>query len=112
MKEARLLLPWLLPQYIRRCIIHWVTCTWAGEKFKKRLLETTMAKMSRGHGKAVLNSRMKDELARQALGHQYWINTMMTTNGQSPFVTLFHAPGSQGQIYIEEKATPNHQKKS
>ena len=33
--------------------------------------------------------RLKDELKSGVQTIQYQINTLMTTNGQSPFVTLF-----------------------
>ena len=73
------------------------------EKFKKRLLETTHGQMSKEDMEAVLDSRMKDELASGVQTIQYQINTLMTTNGQSPFVTLFMHLDPQDE-YIEENA--------
>ena len=73
------------------------------EKFKKRLLETTHGQMSKEDMEAVLDSRMEDELASGVQTIQYQINTLMTTNGQSPFVTLFMHLDPQDE-YIEENA--------
>lgn len=39
--------------------------------------------------KRIANQRMMDELKNGVQTIQYQINTLMTTNGQSPFVTLF-----------------------
>ena len=52
---------------------------------------------------AILDSRMKDELASGVQTIQYQINTLMTTNGQSPFVTLFLHLDPHDE-YIEENA--------
>lgn len=39
--------------------------------------------------KDFVSERVKDELKSGVQTIQYQINTLMTTNGQSPFVTLF-----------------------
>lgn len=46
---------------------------------------------------------MKEELASGVQTIQYQINTLMTTNGQSPFVTLFLHLDPKDE-YIEENA--------
>jgi len=48
-------------------------------------------------------SRLKDELKSGVQTIQYQINTLMTTNGQSPFVTLF-LNLQENDPYIEENA--------
>ena len=50
-----------------------------------------------------INCRIKDELKSGVQTIQYQINTLMTTNGQSPFVTLFMHLDTQDE-YIEENA--------
>ena len=47
--------------------------------------------------------RIKDELASGVQTIQYQINTLMTTNGQSPFVTLFLELDEKYE-YLEETA--------
>lgn len=47
--------------------------------------------------------RTKDELKSGVQTIQYQINTLMTTNGQSPFVTLFLNLDPEDE-YIEENA--------
>lgn len=73
------------------------------EKFKKRLIETTHGELPEDEMEAILDSRMKDELASGVQTIQYQINTLMTTNGQSPFVTLFLHLDPNDE-YIEENA--------
>lgn len=53
--------------------------------------------------KVVVNSLIKDELASGIQTIQYQINTLMTTNGQTPFVTLFMQI-DEGSEYEEEQA--------
>ena len=62
-----------------------------GEDFDKKIIEKLVAK------------RLKTELSAGVQTIQYQINTLMTTNGQAPFVTLFlHiAPNDE---YLEENA--------
>jgi len=47
--------------------------------------------------------RVKDELSSGVQTIQYQINTLMTTNGQSPFVTLFLELDEKDE-YLEETA--------
>ena len=51
----------------------------------------------------MVQDRLKAELKAGVQTIQYQINTLMTTNGQSPFVTLFlHL--EEGDPYIKENA--------
>lgn len=50
-----------------------------------------------------INDRLYDELKSGVQTIQYQINTLMTTNGQSPFVTLFLNLDKDDE-YIEENA--------
>ena len=52
---------------------------------------------------AIVDERLKDELKAGVQTIQYQINTLMTTNGQSPFVTLFMYL-RDGDPFIEENA--------
>lgn len=51
----------------------------------------------------LVQDRLKDELKSGVQTIQYQINTLMTTNGQSPFVTLFLNLDEKNE-YIEENA--------
>ncbi|MFI3254258.1 MAG: anaerobic ribonucleoside-triphosphate reductase [Eubacteriales bacterium] len=51
----------------------------------------------------MVNDRVRDELKSGVQTIQYQINTLMTTNGQSPFVTLF-LNLREGDPYIKENA--------
>ena len=51
----------------------------------------------------VVEDRLRDEIRRGVQTIQYQINTLMTTNGQSPFVTLF-LNLDKDDPYIEENA--------
>ena len=51
----------------------------------------------------LVQNRLKDELKSGVQTIQYQINTLMTTNGQSPFVTLFLNLDENNE-YIEENA--------
>lgn len=51
----------------------------------------------------IVQDRLKDELKSGVQTIQYQINTLMTTNGQSPFVTLFLNLDENNE-YIEENA--------
>ncbi len=51
----------------------------------------------------LVHDRLKDELKSGVQTIQYQINTLMTTNGQSPFVTLFLNLDEKNE-YIEENA--------
>ena len=73
------------------------------EKFRKKLLADTEGKLDETTLNKILNQQVRDELASGAQTIQYQINTLMTTNGQSPFVTLFmHLDDSDE--YVEENA--------
>ena len=51
----------------------------------------------------ITETRLRDELRSGVQTIQYQINTLMTTNGQSPFVTLFMYIREDGE-YVEENA--------
>ena len=53
--------------------------------------------------KKIVEMRLRDELKAGVQTIQYQINTLMTTNGQSPFVTLFLYLDEKDE-YIEENA--------
>jgi ribonucleoside-triphosphate reductase len=73
------------------------------EKFRRKLLADTEGKLDETTLNKILNQQVRDELASGAQTIQYQINTLMTTNGQSPFVTLFmHLDDSDE--YVEENA--------
>ena len=59
------------------------------DKFQKRLTEKYGGKLPKQTIEDMVNDRVKEELAAGVQTIQYQINTLMTTNGQSPFVTLF-----------------------
>jgi anaerobic ribonucleoside-triphosphate reductase len=73
------------------------------DKFKKHLQETFGDSLTEDEITAIAKDRLQDELRSGVQTIQYQINTLMTTNGQSPFVTLFlHLV--EGDEYIEENA--------
>ncbi|MGI5825025.1 MAG: anaerobic ribonucleoside-triphosphate reductase [Bacillota bacterium] len=73
------------------------------DKFVKHLQETFGGSLSEAEITAIAKDRLQDELRSGVQTIQYQINTLMTTNGQSPFVTLFlHLV--DGDEYIEENA--------
>ena len=59
------------------------------EKFKSRLEDKYRGTLSEEAIEQIAQDRLKEELAAGVQTIQYQINTLMTTNGQSPFVTLF-----------------------
>ena len=59
------------------------------DKFQKRLTEKYGGKLPKQTIDDMIRDRVKEELAAGVQTIQYQINTLMTTNGQSPFVTLF-----------------------
>lgn len=59
------------------------------DKFRKNLTEKYKGKISKKEIEELVNDRLKEELASGVQTIQYQINTLMTTNGQSPFVTIF-----------------------
>ncbi len=59
------------------------------EKFMAQLDEEFGDDLSAEEKKKIVDLRVRDELRSGVQTIQYQINTLMTTNGQSPFVTLF-----------------------
>ena len=73
------------------------------EKFRKEVIEQYRGKITDDIIDELVEQRLKYELRSGVQTIQYQINTLMTTNGQSPFVTLFlHL--EEGDEYIEENA--------
>lgn len=81
-----------LGKYLRRTYEKYVRKT---RETAPELDETTIKKLAA--------ARTKDELKSGVQTIQYQINTLMTTNGQSPFVTLFLVL-REDDPYIEENA--------
>ena len=73
------------------------------EKYMKECDNEFGDTMSPEDKKRVVDMRVKDELKAGVQTIQYQINTLMTTNGQSPFVTLFMYLDDKDE-YIEENA--------
>ncbi len=71
------------------------------KKFEKQLQDEFGDKMDAETMKRVVDIRLKDELRSGVQTIQYQINTLMTTNGQSPFVTLFLHIDDEDE-YVEE----------
>ena len=72
-------------------------------KFKKEIETKYKGKVSDDIIEDLVDTRLKSELKAGVQTIQYQINTLMTTNGQSPFVTLFlHL--EEGDPYIKENA--------
>lgn len=80
-----------LAKYIRK----------AKEKIEKQIRETA-PDLDETTFNALVQMRLKDEIKAGVQTIQYQINTLMTTNGQSPFVTLFM--WLKEDEYIEETA--------
>lgn len=72
------------------------------EKFRKQL-EETAGELPQEEIDKLVDMRLKDELSAGVQTIQYQINTLMSTNGQSPFVTLF-LNLQPDDPYIEENA--------
>ena len=73
------------------------------DKFEKELKKEYGDKLSKEMIEGIVSLRIKYELASGIQTIQYQINTLMTTNGQSPFVTLFlHL--DKDDPYIKENA--------
>ena len=73
------------------------------EKFLAHYHEVFGDSLSEEEINKIADDRMKDELKAGVQTIQYQINTLMTTNGQSPFVTIF-LNLVEGDPYIEENA--------
>ena len=72
-------------------------------KYKKRYTEEFGDKIDPETLEKLITERLKDELKSGVQTIQYQINTLMTTNGQSPFVTLFLNLRKDDE-YIKENA--------
>ena len=72
-------------------------------KYKKRYTEEFGDKIDPETLEKLITERLKDELKSGQQTIQYQINTLMTTNGQSPFVTLFLNLREDDE-YIKENA--------
>ncbi len=73
------------------------------EKFKDSIRKASDGELSEEMIEKLALSRTKDELRSGVQTIQYQINTLMTTNGQSPFVTLFLNLDKNDE-YIKENA--------
>ena len=73
------------------------------DKFKKELEDEYKDKLSEEIIKEIAQTRLKTELRQGVQTIQYQINTLMTTNGQAPFVTLF-LNLQKDDPYIKENA--------
>ena len=74
------------------------------EKFRRKIVaECEGAGVYEELIEKLTNERLRDELKAGVQTIQYQINTLMTTNGQSPFVTLFLYL-KEGDPYIKENA--------
>ena len=72
-------------------------------KYKKQIEEKYKGKLSGNTIEELVEERVKRELEAGVQTIQYQINTLMTTNGQTPFVTLFlHL--EENDPYIKENA--------
>ncbi len=72
-------------------------------KFVNKLTKKFKDTLTKKQIEEIANDRLKEELAAGVQTIQYQINTLMTTNGQSPFVTIFMYL-KDGDEYIEENA--------
>ena len=59
------------------------------EKFKSNLQKLFEGELDEATINKIADARLRDELRSGVQTIQYQINTLMTTNGQSPFVTIF-----------------------
>jgi len=73
------------------------------EKFKKELTEEYKEKLSEEMIEEITQTRLRTELRQGVQTIQYQINTLMTTNGQSPFLTIFLNLDKNDE-YIKENA--------
>ena len=73
------------------------------DKFKKELEDEYKDKLSEEIIEEIAQTRLKTELRQGVQTIQYQINTLMTTNGQAPFVTLF-LNLQKDDPYIKENA--------
>ncbi len=73
------------------------------EKYRRRYEEEFGGRLASEVMEELIEDRVKDELKSGVQTIQYQINTLMTTNGQTPFVTLFLNLDARDE-YIEENA--------
>lgn len=73
-------------------------------KFKSQITAECNGEVSDEIIERLTQKRLKDELRSGVQTIQYQINTLMTTNGQSPFVTLFLMNFGEEDEYAEENA--------
>lgn len=73
------------------------------EKYMSRYKEKYGDSIDQSVMEQLVNDRLNDELRSGVQTIQYQINTLMTTNGQSPFVTVFMYLDDNDE-YIEENA--------
>ncbi|MCR5608680.1 MAG: anaerobic ribonucleoside-triphosphate reductase [Lachnospiraceae bacterium] len=73
------------------------------DKYKRQMTAKYAGKVPDDIIESMVNDRLRDELKSGVQTIQYQINTLMTTNGQSPFVTLFLNLEKDDE-YIEENA--------
>ena len=73
------------------------------EKFKKEIEKEFGDELSEEMIEKLANQRLRKEVSAGVQTIQYQINTLMTTNGQSPFVTLF-LNLKKDDPYIKENA--------
>ncbi|MGN0173333.1 MAG: anaerobic ribonucleoside-triphosphate reductase, partial [Acutalibacteraceae bacterium] len=73
------------------------------EKFEKQIRNAIGNSLDDEHIEKLVDDRLREELKSGVQTIQYQINTLMTTNGQSPFVTLFLYLDKDDE-YIEENA--------
>ncbi len=73
------------------------------DKFTKHLTEEFGDEFTKDEIDKIVSDRLQDELRSGVQTIQYQINTLMTTNGQSPFVTIF-LNLKENDEYIEENA--------
>ncbi len=73
------------------------------EKFKAHVAYECAGKVDEATMERLVDDQVRSELKNGVQTLQYQINTLMTTNGQSPFVTLF-LNLQEGDPYIQENA--------
>ena len=73
------------------------------DKYKERFTKDFGDKVDAATLEDMIQERLNDELRSGVQTIQYQINTLMTTNGQSPFVTLFLHLDPNDE-YVEENA--------
>ena len=73
------------------------------DKFRRKILEAADGQISPELLDKLVEERVRTELSNGVQTIQYQINTLMTTNGQSPFVTLFLYVRDDDP-YVEENA--------